>query len=387
MFYVVREVQKLVGPDKQIKGIGLSWPDMIIDNVIVGGDTGKTFSLGIKTEDQEQRASEKAQRKTNWNREEWSREDYWSEFNKLGRLVERLEAEFGIPIAATNDGNITAFWAGVERAAQIQDKIKVRGPVSLLARPLGLIARLSTFKKSLFKGILGVALGTSPGAGYMSIRGRLTSMFLRASNVVITSDRLPGTENKNTGILDAAQKHLAQTATFRLCEEKGITLVDPTKAGKLEELSLMTDPTRDDYNEDAVEIFRHLGRHFGVFLHTIRPGFGVQFPDELLLTGRITRVKIRDKATGVEHDVLSGKVFFESLKEAIDTEFKELKSLKIIFPEEIVPDDKLRRFAQAYGTIYLVNQKIQSSSPLIVDKTSASRATLMRLGIFTASSL
>ncbi|MFA5350183.1 MAG: type I phosphomannose isomerase catalytic subunit [Candidatus Omnitrophota bacterium] len=63
----------------KLRGIGISWPDMIINDLIVGGDSGKTAGL-VKSKNPEH----------DWNREELSQNEYWKEFKRLSRLVRIL---------------------------------------------------------------------------------------------------------------------------------------------------------------------------------------------------------------------------------------------------------------------------------------------------------
>ncbi len=315
---IINSVICCIPNEEKLIGIGISWPDLVFGDIIVGGDTSKTARLGAKTE------LESKRRHNEWNREAWTNSQYWDEFNKLGRLAEEIEAEFGVRVAVANDGNITALWAAVELE---------RG------------------------GVLGIALGTSPGAGYVDSNGKISTMFLRSSNVAISFDRDELTSNKNSGILDVAQMHLAQSAAFRLCEKFEIDLTSNSKAARLEELQLMTDDANVNFNPKAIEIFEHLGKQLAVFLNEIYYDFGVHFPNTLLLTGRIVRDYVKDPKTEQYRHVQSGDSLVKGLKKTISDKYPRLHQLNIIFPEEVIDDKKLRRFAQAYGAIYLVNQK------------------------------
>jgi len=316
MISAVNKILNAISEEDKEKliGIGMSWPDMIINDLIVGGDTGKTAGL-VK-----QKTSGKE-----WNREELGQDEYWAEFEKLSNLIYKLEEKFEVPVAIANDGNITAFWAAVELAEA---------------------------------NILGIAVGTAPGAGYVGSDGRLTPMFLRASNVVLTDDRRKETANDNTGIPGSAQKYLAQKGSFRLAAEKQIELLAEANDEKLEELQLKA-REGDTNKENVIAIFQDMGRHFALFLNEIFNDFGEIFPKTLLLTGRITKQVVAGQA------VESGKAFHDGIIEGIKT-LPNLQNLKIIYPDDVVRDEKLREFSQAYGTIYLVNQKIKNngSSPV-----------------------
>ncbi|HDZ76719.1 MAG TPA: HIT domain-containing protein, partial [Candidatus Omnitrophica bacterium] len=59
----------------------------------------------------------------------------------------------------------------------------------------------------------------------------------------------------------------------------------------------------------------------------------------------------------------SGKAFLSGITQTIESRFPHLQDLEIIFPDDVVADKELREFAQAYGTIYLANQKLKEGNP------------------------
>ncbi|MFA5350184.1 MAG: DUF4922 domain-containing protein, partial [Candidatus Omnitrophota bacterium] len=207
---------------------------------------------------------------------------------------------------------------------------------------------------------MGVAVGTAPGPGYVGWDGQLTPMFLRASNVVLTGDKHKETANDNTHIPGSAQKYLAQKAAFRLAKVKGIELLEKNNDKKLEELQLKAREGNPDRGK-VKEIFFDMGKHFAMFLNDIFNDFGDKFPRILLLTGRITKqaVSVKDgNGNKISIPIESGKAFHNGIIEGIKS-LPNLGDLEIKYPDDVVKDEKLREFSQAYGAIYLVNQKIQ----------------------------
>ncbi|HDZ77345.1 MAG TPA: hypothetical protein ENH41_04605, partial [Candidatus Omnitrophica bacterium] len=116
----------------------------------------------------------------------------------------------------------------------------------------------------------------------------------------------------------------------------------------------------------VMSIFYDMGTHFAMFLDDISHDFGSTFPKKLLITGRITRELIVQKDeldNKTEIFVDSGKAFLSGITQTIESRFPHLQDLEIIFPDDVVADKELREFAQAYGTIYLANQKLKEGNP------------------------
>ena len=205
-------------------GIGLSFPDIVIDNRIVGGETFKTKGMRDNKE-----------------------LDYEAEFAKVSALNELL-AVYVKPdgcVMNTNDGNMSAFTTAVELAAAGED---------------------------VSQGFFAHTLGTELGTGWVKPDGSIPGIPLEVYNYIIdlgsfgqkkypSSDirsinnfntDLPGTLQKYTsqyGVFRMAAKYLPQEepGIFREAFEKGIFIWEG------EELAVPTAPK--DMRKPALEFF------------------------------------------------------------------------------------------------------------------------------------
>ena len=159
-------------------GIGISFPDVVIQNRIVGGETAKTKGI----------------------RENPSC-SYEQQFSQISDLCERLKPYIheGGRIACINDGNMAAFTSAVETAAAGE------------AFPQGLICH---------------SLGTDLGTGFVYMDGTFPQMPLELYNFLIDLGSFPqgnypstdarSTRNVNTELPGSLQRCASQTAAFRL---------------------------------------------------------------------------------------------------------------------------------------------------------------------------
>ena len=159
-------------------GIGLSFPDVVIDNKIVGGETFKTKGMRENPD-----------------------LDYETQFAKVSQLNELLEA-FVTPegrVMNTNDGPMAAFTAAVELAA-------VGGDVS--------------------HGFFAHTLGTELGTGWVRPDGSIPGIPLEVYNFIIDlgsfaqkqypSSDVRSINNFNTFLPGTLQKYTCQYGVFRL---------------------------------------------------------------------------------------------------------------------------------------------------------------------------
>ena len=158
--------------------IGLCFPDVVIQNRIVGGETPKTRGLRDNPE-----------------------LDYEAEFSKLTALTQGLAAYAaeGGPVLNINDGPMAAFTAAVEQAAAGGD---------------------------LSRGFFAHSLGTDLGTGWVRADGSIPEMPLEVYNFIIDlgswgQRRFPPEDVRsvcsvNTGLPGALQKYGGQSAVFRL---------------------------------------------------------------------------------------------------------------------------------------------------------------------------
>jgi len=179
---VVKEICDDLGESRKPDGIGVGFPDVIIMNKIVGGETLKT--RGIR------KASP----------------DYEAEFSELLKLNDMLLGyckSDGV-VNMTNDGSLAAFTAAVEfahsdRAAEVTD------------------------------GVFAHTLGTELGTGWVNENGEIPQIPLEIYNCVIDLGNYPAREfkpfdlrstlNFNTDIAGTMQKYASQSGAYRLALE------------------------------------------------------------------------------------------------------------------------------------------------------------------------
>ena len=230
---LAEEARARCGGARRFDAIGLSFPDVVIRDRILGGETPKT--RGIRNNPSL---------------------DYESEFSALGRLNERLLALCvpGGRVRVTNDGSMAAFTAAMELA--------FRG------------------EAGLEKGVLAHSLGTDLGSGWLLPDGRVPALPLEMYDFLVDLGSFPqrrydpedlrSVRNENSG-LPGARRYLGQAACYRMAdelepsllegfaEEKDGLLVVPSARRKPCLEHLMARAERGD--AAAEEIFRRIGRH------------------------------------------------------------------------------------------------------------------------------
>jgi len=164
-------------------GIGVNFPDVVIRNKIVGGETPKTH--GIRN----------------------NSPDYEAEFSKLTGLDELLlkYCRPGGVVNIANDGSLAAYAAAVEmahsdRAGEVVD------------------------------GVFAHTLGTDLGSGWIDADGIIPQIPLEFYNCVIDLGNYPAREydaldlrsvrNYTTGIAGSAQKYAEQSGAYRFALER-----------------------------------------------------------------------------------------------------------------------------------------------------------------------
>jgi len=186
---VVKEVCAGLGESVKLDGIGVGFPDVIIKNKIVGGETLKTRGIRNASPDYETE---------------------FAEFLKLNDILLGYCKPDGI-INMTNDGSLAAFTAAVELAnSDRPDEIK--------------------------HGVFAHTLGTELGTGWVDENGEIPQIPLEIYNCVIDLGNYPAREYKpfdlrstlnfNTEIAGTMQKYASQSGAYRLaleyfeCEDK-----------------------------------------------------------------------------------------------------------------------------------------------------------------------
>lgn len=165
-------------PRQKFHGIGISFPDVVIRNRIVGGETYKT--KGIRDN---------------------PNVDYELEFAKITELYRHLlpYVESAERIQITNDGPMAAFTAAVEQAYAGVD---------------------------VSRGVFAHTLGTELGTGWVKGDGKIPEIPLEVYNFIIDlgsfvqrtyqSEDIRSINNFNTQLPGTLQKYTSQYGAFRL---------------------------------------------------------------------------------------------------------------------------------------------------------------------------
>ena len=229
-------------------GIGLCFPDVVIDNRIVGGETPKTRGM-----------------------RENAALNYEEQFAKITDLCEALRA-FARPggaVAATNDGHMAAFTTAVEQASA---------------------------GREISDGFFAHTLGTDLGTGWILPDGSIPEIPLEVYNFIIDlgsfgqqrfdADDARSVRSVSTGLPGALQKYASQFGAFRLAAktlpgadpallraafEKGLfaregeRIVVPTAPRDMRKpcLEFFMEAAEDRYSP-AAEIFRQIGEALAV---------------------------------------------------------------------------------------------------------------------------
>ena len=159
-------------------GIGLCFPDVVIRNRIIGGETHKTHGMRMNRS-----------------------VDYEAQFSKITGLCDTLRAYVreGGAVMNTNDGPMAAFTTAVEEAAAGRD---------------------------LKHGFFAHTLGTELGTGWILPDGSIPEIPLEVYNCVIDlgsygqrafpAGDARSVNNVNTGLPGTLQKYTSQSGVFRL---------------------------------------------------------------------------------------------------------------------------------------------------------------------------
>lgn len=172
-------MERAAGADlRSFDAIGLCFPDVVIRNRIVGGETHKTSGLRNNPD-----------------------LDYETQFAQVTGLNQALAAYVveGGPVMNTNDGPMAAFAAAVEQAAG-------SGDVS--------------------RGFFAHTLGTELGAGWVRPDGSIPEIPLEVYNFIIDlgshvqrgfgPEDVRSVNNVNTGLPGTLQRYTGQSGVFRL---------------------------------------------------------------------------------------------------------------------------------------------------------------------------
>ena len=242
-------MEQAAGALRDFDAIGLCFPDVVIRNQIVGGETYKTRGMRENTA-----------------------LDYESQFAKITGLSDLLKA-YVTPNGAvmnTNDGPMAAFTAAVEQAAAGAD---------------------------VSRGFFAHTLGTELGTGWVRPDGSIPEIPLEVYNFIIDLGSFPQKQydandvrsinNFNTLLPGTLQKYTCQSGVFRLAvrnlpqqdaavyeeafakglfRKQGDKLVVPTEPKDMRKpcLEFFMAKAAEPDHEACAEIFRQIGEYLAV---------------------------------------------------------------------------------------------------------------------------
>ena len=240
-----------------LDAVGVSFPDIVLRDRIVGGETPKTSGVRRNPD-----------------------VDYEAEFVRLGMLKDRL-----LPFCRgegcchiVNDGSIAAFTAAMELACGDTPDMVAHGVVAH-------------------------SLGTDLGTGWLDASGEVPQLPLELydawldigsyPSAAMPPEDLRSVRNENSG-LPGARRYLGQAAAYRLAYELDPRLLDGFTEERDGGLRIRTQPEdlrkpclenlmrkAGEGDPNAEEIFRRIGRHLAVMSremeYLLHPETGMRF--------------------------------------------------------------------------------------------------------------
>ncbi|HXT10189.1 MAG TPA: ROK family protein [Candidatus Angelobacter sp.] len=217
-------------------------------------------------------------------------------FDDAKNMFLRLRDEWKVPVEVANDGDVTALAGGMSLKA---------------------------------KGLLGIALGSSQAAGFLTPRGGMTGWLSELAfapvdyNPAAAADEWSG--DRGVGVT-----YFSQQAVNKLLSAAGISL--PEEMGLPEKLKEVQSLMKGG-DERAVRIYETIGVYLGYAMAHYSDFYDFK---HLLLLGRVM--------TGS-----GGEILVEKAREVLAAEFPELAAGVQLH----VPDEKSRRVGQAVAAASL----------------------------------
>ena len=319
-------------------GIGVCFPDVVVNDMIVGGETHKTSGMRKHSD------------------------DYDTEFAKLAQLKTQLLQRYCRPggvIHMSNDGSLAAYTAAVELAhSEMADTV-----------PDGVFAH---------------TLGTELGTGWIDESGEIPQIPLEVYNCIIDLGNYPAREfdmldarsvrNFNTGLPGTLQKYASQSGAYRLAlryfqkdapklykelfsegfledRDGGVYVVSSPKDMRkplLEHLMTLCDAG----NPQAKHIFTRIGEYMAVTWRVTEDMLAPRTKARILF-GRFIK---RERCFARIQEGAAAK-YGVSLTAAND----ELAYTPIMRELEADPDHTVAQFAQAVGAAYFAASVLQQT--------------------------
>ncbi len=217
-------------------------------------------------------------------------------FDEVRRLFLDIRDTFDVPLEVVNDGEVTA-----------------------------LAGSISLGKNS----ILGIAMGSSEAAGYVTAQGNITNWLNELAFAPV--DYSPTAPiDEWSGDRGCGGLYFSQQCVFRLAPQVGITLPDTiTNAQKLE----LVQEKLEAGHEGAIQIWHSIGDYLGYAIAHYADFYDLQ---HVLILGRCTSGR-------------GGQLILERARRVLRGEFPELMDRIDI----TLPDEKFRRVGQSIAAASL----------------------------------
>ena len=339
---IVGSLDSKIAARRVVDGIGLSFPDVVVQNKVVGGEVPKTIGMRGNVD-----------------------RDFEAQFAELTRLDERLQKlcrPDGV-VMSTNDGPMAAFTAAVELAA-------------------------SAHAGSVSHGVFAHTLGTDLGTGLVLADGSIPQIPLEVYNMILdigsrSARTLPAIDvrslrNTNTNVAGTMQRFTSQTGAFRLAQryfsgdspqlleaaaDLGFLRVETVDGGSVTVVPEAPEDKRKAYLEylmqltesepAAAAIFRDIGEFLALTWreteHLLETGISSRF-----LFGRLVKVPqcfalMQEGAARREENLVllaadSSMAFTPLMRQLDDLE-----------------EFTVAQFGQAIGAVYFANQALLKS--------------------------
>jgi predicted NBD/HSP70 family sugar kinase len=218
------------------------------------------------------------------------------QFDKVRNMFLQIRDEMGVPLEIVNDGEVTAL----------------AGSMSLGDN-----------------GILGIALGSSEAAGYVTLRGNITGWLNELAFAPV--DYSPNAPiDEWSGDQGCGALYFSQQCVFRLAPKAGIEI--PGDVTDAQKLKFVQEKLEAGY-EGATKIWQSMGYYMG---YTIAHYADFYELKHVLILGRCTSGK-------------GGQLILDRANEVLEAEFPELNSQINIQ----LPDEKSRRVGQSIAAASL----------------------------------
>jgi predicted NBD/HSP70 family sugar kinase len=217
-------------------------------------------------------------------------------FGEVRSLFERIQREFGVPLDIANDGEVTAL-AG---SMSLEDN-----------------------------GVLGIALGSSEAAGYVTLNGNITDWLNELAFAPV--DYSPNAPRDEwSGDAGVGSQYFSQQCVFRLVGKAGIEIpADLSNARKLE----VVQEKLEGGHEGARKIWESMAVYMGYALAHYADFYALK---HVLILGRCT------SGSG-------GQLILDGAMDVLKREFPEIAAgIKVQ-----LPDEKSRRVGQSIAAASL----------------------------------